>query len=71
MRTLLDKNLAQFLRKQRGNVAYAVFARKLGITASSLFRLENNEQSATLKTVHQICDRLKVNVHDIFPGRDV
>jgi transcriptional regulator with XRE-family HTH domain len=69
MRTTLDKNLSQFLRKQRGDVAYSVFARKLGITASSLFRLENGEQSATMKTLQQICDRLKVNVHDVFPGR--
>lgn len=67
MRQTLDKNLAAFLRKQRGDVPYATFARKLGITPSSLFRLENGQQSATLKTLQQICDRLKVNIHDVFP----
>ena len=71
MRSSLDNNLAQFLRKQRGEVAYATFARKLGITPSSLFRLENGQQSATLKTLQLICERLKVNVHNIFPGADV
>jgi DNA-binding Xre family transcriptional regulator len=66
MRTSLDKNLAEFLRKQRGDKAYAPFAHKLGITGSSLFRLENCQQSATLKTVQQICERLKCRTTDIF-----
>ena len=67
MRQTLDKNLAAFLRKQRGDVTYVAFARKLGITPSSLFRLENCQQSTTLKTLQQICDRLKVDIHDVFP----
>jgi DNA-binding Xre family transcriptional regulator len=66
MRQTLDDKLAEFLRKQRGDIPYATFARKLGITPSSLFRLENREQSVTLRTLNQICDRLKVSVHDIL-----
>ena len=66
MRQNLDKTLAVFLRKQRGETPYAAFAKKLGITPSSLFRLENGEQSATLRTVQQICERLGVTNHDIF-----
>jgi len=37
---------------------YAVFARKLGMTPSSLFRLENGQQSITLKKLQIIMDRL-------------
>jgi transcriptional regulator with XRE-family HTH domain len=66
MRQNLDNALAVFLRKQRGETPYAAFAKKLGITASSLFRLENGEQSATLKTLQQICDRLKVSASEIL-----
>jgi DNA-binding Xre family transcriptional regulator len=66
MQQSLDRLFAEFLRKQRGDLPYAAFARKLGITASSLFRLENCQQSTTLKTLQQICKRLKVKPQDIF-----
>jgi len=69
MRQSFDKDLAAFLRKRRGETPYAAFAKKLGITPSSLFRLENCEQSVTLKTLQQICDRLKVDIHIVFPKR--
>jgi DNA-binding Xre family transcriptional regulator len=66
MRTSFDKYLSEFLRKQRDDTAYVTFARNLGITDSSLFRLENCQQSATLKTVQLICERLKCRTADIF-----
>jgi transcriptional regulator with XRE-family HTH domain len=69
MRQTLDNQLAIFLRKRRGEITYAAFARKLGITPSSLFRLENCQQSITLKTLEQIMDRLKCSWSDIFPAR--
>ena len=67
MRQTLDDQLASFLRKRRGRITYAAFARKLGITPSSLFRLENCQQSTTLKTLQQIMDRLKCSWSDVFP----
>jgi transcriptional regulator with XRE-family HTH domain len=70
MRQTLDYQLAIFLRKRRGEITYAAFARKLGVTPSSLFRLENRQQSITLKTLEQIMDRLKCSWSDIFPARD-
>jgi len=69
MRQTLDNQLAIFLRKRRGETTYAAFARKLGITPSSLFRLENGQQSITLKTLQQIMDRLKCSLSDIFPAQ--
>jgi len=62
----LEKQLAAFLKKQRGESTYAAFSRKLGITASSLFRLERCEQSITLSRLQQIMDRLKCSLSDIF-----
>ena len=68
MRESLDKKLAVFLRKKRAETPYATFAKKLGITPSSLFRLENCQQSVTLRTLEQILDRLKVELEDVFPS---
>jgi transcriptional regulator with XRE-family HTH domain len=62
----LDKKLAQFLRKQRGEQTFAQFSRKLGLPRSTIFRLENCEQSVTLGRLQRIMDRLKVNLGDIF-----
>jgi DNA-binding Lrp family transcriptional regulator len=33
----LDKQFGRFLRQQRGQQSYAVFAKRLGISASTLF----------------------------------
>jgi DNA-binding Xre family transcriptional regulator len=62
----LAKQLAQFLRKQRGELTFQQFARKTGISDSTLHRMELADQNVTLKTLEQICDRLKCKVSDIF-----
>jgi transcriptional regulator with XRE-family HTH domain len=67
MRQTLDKQFASFLRQRRGTTPYAQFAKKLGMTQSSLFRLENGQQSLTLKKLQQILDRLSANITDVFP----
>jgi hypothetical protein len=62
-----DQQFAAFLKKKQGQATYAHFARKLGIAASSLHRLQNLEQSATLQRLHQILSRLKCRLRDVFP----
>ena len=62
----LDKQFGQFLRRQRGQQSYAVFAKRLGISASTLFRLETAEQSATLGKLEDILKRLKAGISDVF-----
>ena len=62
----LEKKLAAFLKKQRGESTYAAFSKKLGVTASTLYRLEHCEQSITLGRLQQIMDRLKCNLWDVF-----
>lgn len=69
MQNKLEKQLADFLRKERGELTYQQFARKLGITQSSLFRLEQCQQSITLRRLQQIMERLKCRLADIFPTR--
>ena len=62
----MDKQFGQFLRRQRGQQSYAVFAKRLGISASTLFRLETAEQSATLGKLEDILKRLKAGISDVF-----
>ena len=62
----LDKQFGRFLRDKRGEASYSVFARKLGISASTLHRLENAEQSVTLGKLEDILARLKVEARDVF-----
>lgn len=66
MRAGLDRQLAEFLKKRRGELTYAQFARKLGITPSTLFRLENQQQSITLGRLEQVLGRLKCSLKDVF-----
>ncbi len=62
----LDKQLGHFLRRERGDLTFAQWSRKLGLPASTLHRLENGEQSITLKKLELILDRLKCSITDIF-----
>jgi len=63
----LDKQLAKYLRNQRGEMSYAQFARKTGISHTMLHRLEFQERHITLNKLETLMDKLKINLHDIFP----
>lgn len=64
----LEEKVAKFLKKRRGSETFTSFARKLGITASTLHRLEHKVQSPTLRLLQQISSRLKYKVENIlFP----
>jgi predicted transcriptional regulator len=62
----LEKQLAQFLRKQRGDMTFVQFSRKVGLPPSTLFRLENGQQSITLGKMEQVLTRLKCKLTDVF-----
>jgi transcriptional regulator with XRE-family HTH domain len=47
-------------------MSYSEFSKKTGLTASTLFRLENCEQSITLGRLSGLLKRLKVSLADIF-----
>lgn len=66
----MQKQLGEFLRKRRGELSYPAFARKLGISSSSLHRMEMAEQNVTLKTLEHLLKRLKCNAQDVFGGKD-
>ena len=62
----LDRQLAAFLRRKRGEMTYAQFSRKVGLPPSTLFRLENTQQSITLSKLEGVIARLKSSVRDVF-----
>lgn len=66
MPSALDKKLAKFIRKQRGEMTFAQFSKKVGLPPSTIHRLENAEQSITLGRLQQILDRLKCDLRDVF-----
>ena len=67
MAQALEAQLGRFLKAKRGDMTYAEFSRKLGVTASTLHRLENARQSITLRRLQQIMNRLNCTLTDIFP----
>jgi DNA-binding Xre family transcriptional regulator len=62
----LQQQLGKFLRKKRGDLSYPEFSRKVGISSSSLHRMELGEQNVTLKSLEQILKRLKCKWSDVF-----
>jgi DNA-binding Xre family transcriptional regulator len=65
-----DERVAAFLRQRRGDQTYRQFAPKLGMSSSTLHRLENMEQSITLAKLHAVAQRMRVNIEDILSGRE-
>ena len=66
MASTLDKQLAKFIREQRGELTFAQFSKKIGLPPSTIFRLENCEQSITLGRLQQILAKLKCSLADVF-----
>jgi hypothetical protein len=57
---------ASFLKKRRGEMSFAQFSKLTGLPASTLFRLEQCEQSITLGRLHGVMKKLKVGLGDVF-----
>ena len=58
--------LGKRLRELRGEESQLQFSRKLGISNSSLNRMEQGEQNVSLKTLEVLCKRLKCDISDLF-----
>jgi DNA-binding XRE family transcriptional regulator len=66
VRRNLDKQLAKFLRKQRGHLSYADFAKKTGLSHQTLFRIEHGEHHLTLDKLETVLIKLRIHLRDIF-----
>ena len=47
-------------------MTFVQFSRKTGLPASTLFRLENSQQSITLGKLELVLKRLKCSTGDVF-----
>jgi hypothetical protein len=61
------RQLAAFLKKRRGTLSYAAFAKKVGFSHTTLQRLERAEHHLTLNKLETILHKLKVRLRDILP----
>ncbi len=68
-----ERKFAAYLRAERlkSGLRYADFARKLGISHTTLSRLENATQSVTLRTLQIVMQRLNVSLADLFGDKEV
>jgi len=62
----LQKAFSGFLKILRGKQSYSSLAKKLGIAESTLYRLINGNQSATLRCVEKILQSLNLAPADVF-----
>jgi transcriptional regulator with XRE-family HTH domain len=66
VRARLRKDLAKFLKERRGNQTFSDFSRKVGISSSTLQRIEMGQQNVSIDTLQHIVNRLRCRMSDIF-----
>lgn len=68
-----EKKIAAFIKnaRQESNLRYADFAKKIGISHTTLMRIENGQQSLTLRTLQIILGRLQISLGDILGEEEV
>ena len=67
VRRNLDAQLAKFLRKARGELSYFEFGKRVGISHTTLHRIERGEHHLTLHKLETVLNKLKIRLKDIFP----
>lgn len=63
----LAQRLARRLRELRGEIPQYRFARQIGVSKSSLNRLEIGDQNVSLRTLERLCGKLRCDIPDLFP----
>ena len=48
-------------------LSYAKFAKKVGLSHQTLFRIERGEHHLTLNKLETVLNKLKIRLQDIFP----
>ncbi|MEO8206713.1 MAG: helix-turn-helix transcriptional regulator [Chthoniobacterales bacterium] len=68
-----ERRVGAFVKKERAksNLSYAAFARKLGISHTTLSRIESNQQGISLKLLQSILRGLNASLQDIIGADEV
>jgi transcriptional regulator with XRE-family HTH domain len=64
------KTLQRKVREMRGELTYRAYAKKLGLTLSTLNRLLNSPLNATLRTIDKISRALHVTSSQLLDDTD-
>jgi transcriptional regulator with XRE-family HTH domain len=51
----------------RGDLSYAAFSRRVGVSYTTLHRIERGEHHLTLNKLETILNKLKMRLKDVFP----
>ena len=62
----LSSKLAKNIRSRRGDLRQRAFAKTLGISQSTLNKIENNTGNVTLDTLDTMCKHLKCDIAELF-----
>lgn len=62
----LSIKLANNIRTRRGDKRQRAFAATLGISQSTLNKIENNTGNVTLDTLNTMCKHLRCDIGDLF-----
>ncbi len=62
----LREILAEAIRTRRGDRSQRSFARTLGVSKTTLLRIEMADQNVTIDTLETICRRLRCSVADLL-----
>lgn len=60
------KHLADKMRHRRGGLSIRDFAKKTGLSKTSLQRIENEEQNVTIDTLEHLCKKFKCEPGDLL-----
>ncbi len=60
------KRIAQKFKELRGKESQLQFAQKIGISQSSLNRIENKDQNISLYVLERVAERLKIDIKDLL-----
>jgi len=63
----LRSQLGAFLRQKRGELTYSQFSRRIGISKSTLQRLEQGEQNITVDTLEHLLSKFSAGMSEVFP----
>lgn len=64
--TSSDRKISSKLTKLRGDETQMAFAKRLGISQSTLNRIENCEQSATVGLLDRLARKLNLKIVEFF-----
>lgn len=64
----LQQRFGRYLRKRRGKLTYEQFARRVGVSKSTLQRLELGQQNFTITTLDRLMRKLKCTAAEALDG---